>query len=87
MSFTERVRAVVAAIPSGEVLTYGEVAVEAGVPSGARAVGNVMAVWGGDLPWWRVIRADGRVARGCEREAVRRLLGEGVPIEGHRVVR
>jgi methylated-DNA-[protein]-cysteine S-methyltransferase len=41
--FGERVRGVVAAVRPGEVVTYGEVAEEAGSPGAARAVGNVMA--------------------------------------------
>ena len=41
----------------GDVVTYGEVAVEAGYPKLSRAVGSLLA--SGDLrvPWWRVVTA------------------------------
>lgn len=83
--FTERVRAVVASIPAGEVLTYGEVAVEAGRPGAARAVGRIMASSGGSLPWWRVVAADGRLVPGNEDEHRRRLHAEDVPTTAGRV--
>lgn len=41
-AFTEEVRRVVASIPYGEAMTYGEVAESAGKPAAARAVGRVM---------------------------------------------
>lgn len=63
----------------GEVVTYGEVAEEAGYPGAARAVGNVLATSEG-LPWWRVIQASGRLPDGKEAEAARRLRAEGVPL-------
>lgn len=88
MTFEESVFAVVASLREGEVVSYGEVAAEAGHPGAARAVGNAMAVADG-LPWWRVVRADGRLPAGKEAEAARRLRAEGVPIsaDGSRVVR
>ena len=48
---------------SGEVVTYGEVAEEAGHPGAARAVGNVIAS-SEDLPWWRVVTSTGRLVPG-----------------------
>ena len=61
-SFTERVRAVVRAIPRGETLTYGEVAAAAGSPGASRVVGTIMK---GNLdpavPCHRVVRSDGSV--------------------------
>ena len=45
-----------------------------------------MATWGGTVPWWRVVRADGSPARGHEGEALRRLAAEGTPLRGPRVV-
>lgn len=46
----ERVRDVVAAIPAGSVLAYGDVAARAGLPGRARLVGRILAEDGADLP-------------------------------------
>lgn len=51
---------VVRALGPGEILTYGEVAAEAGHPGRARAVGGVLRRVDG-LPWWRVVPATGRL--------------------------
>ncbi|MCA9353956.1 MAG: MGMT family protein [Candidatus Kaiserbacteria bacterium] len=61
IDFTERVRAVVKAIPVGKVMTYAEVAAVAGNPKAARAVANIMARnFDPEIPCHRVIRSDGR---------------------------
>ena len=52
-AFEDSVRRVVSSLGPGDVVTYGEVAIEAGHPGAARAVGGVMASSDG-LPWWRV---------------------------------
>jgi len=83
-SFVDRVVAVISGLAPGEVLTYGEVAKEAGYPGAARAVGNVLARVE-DLPWWRVVASGGRLAPGHEREHARRLRAEGVVVKGNRV--
>jgi hypothetical protein len=56
-----RVLAVVRRIPSGRVLTYGDVAALAEAEVTARDVGQVLLRQGEqhDVPWWRVLRADG----------------------------
>ena len=77
----EEVLAVVAATRPGEVLTYGEVAVEAGFPGAARAVGRALADHGGGVPWWRVVTATGRLVPGLEEEQTTRLRAEGVPCD------
>ncbi len=82
----ERVREVILAIPPGSVLSYGEVAARAGVPS-ARQVGRLLAEDGQDLPWHRVLRADGRCAPHLADEQLARLRAEGVQIVGRRVQR
>ncbi len=84
--FAARVRAVVAAIPPGDVLTYGEVATEAGAPGAARAVGNVLAGGGADLPWWRVVPASGRLVGHLAERQARHLRRDGVTVRGARVV-
>jgi hypothetical protein len=58
----EAVRAAVRAIPPGETSTYGEVAAASGIPGRARLVGRILAEDGHDLPWHRVLRADGTCA-------------------------
>jgi methylated-DNA-protein-cysteine methyltransferase related protein len=81
-----RFRAAVADLAVGEVVSYGEVARRAGRRGAARAVGGFLAEHGADLPWWRVVRADGSLAAHKPREQSRRLRAEGVEIVGHRVV-
>jgi methylated-DNA-protein-cysteine methyltransferase related protein len=82
--FEEAVVAVLSSLGPGEVVTYGEVAAEAGYPGRARAVGRILATSDLDLPWWRVVTADGRLAPGHEAEHARRLRAEGVPVtDGH----
>jgi methylated-DNA-protein-cysteine methyltransferase-like protein len=73
----ERVREVVAAIPPGRVLAYGDVAARAGLKS-ARLVGRIMAEDSADLPWHRVLRADGTIAPHIAREQLARLRAEGI---------
>ena len=71
----ERVRA----IPEGFVATYGDVS-----PGAPRFAGSVLfAIDEPDLPWWRVVRADGSLAKGDRQ--MRRLVAEGVPFRGERV--
>ncbi|HEY0010692.1 MAG TPA: MGMT family protein [Candidatus Paceibacterota bacterium] len=62
-SFRERVYAIVAAIPAGKVLTYGEVARRAGVPGAARAVGMCMRTNKDTkaVPCHRVVGAGGKL--------------------------
>jgi methylated-DNA-protein-cysteine methyltransferase-like protein len=68
----------------GDVVTYGEVAAEAGYPRRARAVGRYLADNGDGHPWWRVVTASGRLVPGHEVEHARRLRAEGVTVvDGH----
>lgn len=81
----ERVRSVVGAIPAGCVLAYGDVAARAGLPGRARLVGRILAEDGHDLPWHRVLRADGTPAPHLAAEQLSRLRAEGVLAENGRV--
>jgi methylated-DNA-protein-cysteine methyltransferase related protein len=81
----ERFRAEVADLGPGEVVSYAEVARRAGRPGAARAVGGFLAEHGGGLPWWRVVRADGRPAAGLEAQAADQLRAEGVDLRRGRV--
>jgi methylated-DNA-protein-cysteine methyltransferase-like protein len=62
--FRDRVYALVATIPRGRVMTYGQLAALAGSPYAARVVGGI-AHWGDpDLPWQRVVKKSGSLAEG-----------------------
>lgn len=80
----EQVRAVIASIPPGRVLSYGDVAELAGLRS-ARLVGRILAEDGGDVPWYRVLRADGRTADHLRRRQLEQLRAEGVEPRGDKV--
>jgi alkylated DNA nucleotide flippase Atl1 len=82
----ERVRAAVRAIPPGETASYGEIADRCGLRS-ARLVGRILAEDGHDLPWHRVLRADGSCARHIAREQSARLRAEGVLLVDGRLPR
>lgn len=83
--FDDDVRRVLMNIPSGVVMTYGEVAVESGYPGASRAVGHLLARGDNELPWWRVVTASGRLVPGNEREHEKRLEAEGVRVLNGRV--
>ncbi len=71
----------------GELLTYGEVAAEAGFPGAARAVGTFRRqAPDGAFPWWRVVTSTGRLAPGAPGEHAARLRNEGVRVKGNHVV-
>ncbi len=78
--YAERVLEVAESIPPGRVMTYGDVAewLEEGGP---RQVGRVMALYGGAVPWWRVVRADGALLRGHELDALGHYRDEGTPLK------
>jgi len=78
-AFREAVYAVAESIPSGRVMAYGEVAAAVGSRA-ARAVGRIMAHSGGELPWWRVVYADGHLLPGYEAQAQDRYREEGTPM-------
>ena len=73
----ERVRALVAAIPSGKVSTYGDIAAVARLSS-PRIVGWIMRTDSSDLPWHRVITASGRPASHLTSRQLELLRAEGV---------
>lgn len=84
-AYEAAVREVLVRLRPGDVVTYGEVATEAGFPGAPRAVAGVLNRHG-DLPWWRVVNAAGRLAPGKEAEQARRLAAEGVTVvDGARV--
>jgi methylated-DNA-protein-cysteine methyltransferase-like protein len=84
-SFSEAVHEVVRSIKPGRTISYSRVAMLAGRPGAPRAVTRVLRT-SEDLPWWRVIRADGSLAVEVATEQARRLRQEGVEVKGRRVV-
>jgi methylated-DNA-[protein]-cysteine S-methyltransferase len=82
--FGDHVRAVVRQIPKGETRTYGEVALAAGRPGAARAVGSVMKNnYDPSVPCHRVVRADGKIGdynRGGPAQKRALLKAEGVKL-------
>ena len=65
-------------IAPGSVQTYGDIE-----PSAPRLVGRVLATTHEDVPWYRVVRADGSIPMGQPQREL--LLEEGVPMRGDRV--
>ena len=81
---SEAILAAIESIPPGRVMSYGDVAEYAGVSS-ARMVGRILAVEAADVPWHRVLRADGTPAPHLRTRQLERLRAEGVPMRGERV--
>jgi len=89
--FRQNVLRVVRDVPAGCVVTYGQVAMLAGRPGAARAVGAVLRglrAADGDVPWQRVVNAAGgistyKVGHGELQTAL--LRAEGVPLQGGKV--
>lgn len=80
----ERYYDVVRRIPEGRVATYGDVSRLAGKPTGAREVGWALSALppGSDVPWWRVVNAQGVIPyrpESADRQADL-LRSEGIPV-------
>ena len=73
--FFEQVYAILAQIPEGQVVSYGQIARLLGYPRAARQVGWAMRCCPEHLPWQRVVMADGSIAGGAFAD-MRRLLLE-----------
>ena len=81
--YVEQVLGLVERIPRGRVTTYGLIADElreALGHGGPRQVGAVLAAYGGPVPWWRVVRADGSLPASHGPEARQAYLEEGTPL-------
>jgi alkylated DNA nucleotide flippase Atl1 len=76
--YVEAVLSLVEKVPAGRVTTYGSVAEAVGY-GGPRRVGRVMSTYGGSVPWWRVVRADGSLPPSHDDEARAHYLEEGTP--------
>ncbi|WNS73482.1 MGMT family protein [Bacillus sp. DTU_2020_1000418_1_SI_GHA_SEK_038] len=75
-SFTERAILIIKNIPSGKVMTYGQIAKLAGSPRGARQVVRILHSMSKkhQLPWHRVINSKGEIGlKDDEHYSVQRL--------------
>ena len=90
-AWVKNVWQVVQGIPRGHVLTYGEVARLAGLPRAARRVSQAMrrAPRGVELPWHRVVNAQGKISFPEDSDGYRRqralLQEEGIVFQGDRI--
>ena len=87
-TFDQRVYAVVAQIPCGQLATYGQIAELVGVWGAARQVGWALRrlPLPSDIPWQRVVNAKGQISFNPSREGsdwIQRelLLAEGIPVD------
>ena len=80
-----RILDVIRSLREGEVVTYGDIAADAGYPKMSRLVGRLLAITDDDLPWWRVVNSVGRLVPGNEREQTALLKAEGVKVADGRV--
>ncbi|SDC75839.1 methylated-DNA-protein-cysteine methyltransferase related protein [Terribacillus halophilus] len=88
--FTQEVIRIIKSIPEGKVMTYGQIGKAAGKARGARQVSRILHSMSKkhDLPWHRVISADGRLKIKDEttlHEQLERLYEEGLEIFDGRV--
>lgn len=85
-AFEDAVLEVIFSLETGEIVTYGEVADQAGFPGAARAVGTVLRNCDGDVPWWRVVGAGGSIRTPRHVKQSDLLENEGVLVVGGKVV-
>ena len=76
--FTQTVLNIIASIPNGKVMTYGQIAAYADNPRGARQVSRILHSMSEkhNLPWWRVINSKGSIS----------LTGEAGYIQGELLI-
>ncbi|MCA9341651.1 methylated-DNA--[protein]-cysteine S-methyltransferase [Candidatus Saccharibacteria bacterium] len=89
MDFKQRVYNIVAQIPEGRVMTYGDVAALAGSPNAARQVGGLAHFGPTNIPWHRVVNRHGDCASGYYggKEGHKLALeSEGHTVDNYRVV-
>lgn len=78
-AFSEAVYSIVARIPCGKVVSYGQIAMMLDKPTGGRAVGMAMRNCPDGIPWQRVVQADGGISGGGWADIRRAMLeSEGV---------
>jgi len=85
-AFEDAVIDVIGSLEPGEVVTYGEVADQAGFPGAARAVGTVLRNCDGEIPWWRVVGAGGLIRTPRRVKQADLLRSEGILVAGGKVM-
>ncbi|KAA9028434.1 MGMT family protein [Niallia endozanthoxylica] len=89
--FTEKAINIIKSIPEGKIMTYGQIAAEAGSPRGARQVVRILHSMSEkhQLPWHRVVSAKGEIAIKDEEThylQITLLKQEGIAVdENHRI--
>lgn len=87
--FTKKVIEIVKSIPKGKVMTYGQIAYNAGNPFGARQVARILHTMSPKekLPWQRVINSKGKISLGGELGLIQksRLIDEGVIFKNDKI--
>lgn len=81
VSLKQKVESIVAEIPEGRLMTYGQLAALAGSPRAARVVGGIAHFGDSELPWHRVVNREGGLASGYpggRKSHKEHLLAEGV---------
>lgn len=76
---------VIRSLREGEVVSYGDIAEDAGYPGLSRLVGRLLAITDDDLPWWRVVNSAGRLVPGSEAEQAQLLRAEGTTVRDGKV--
>lgn len=88
--FDHRVWQVVASIPPGRVMGYGEVAKAAGFPRYSRMVSGALGRSPHPLPWYRVVRSNRTLAfesgSTAYREQAQLLKQEGIRFDGLKII-
>jgi methylated-DNA-protein-cysteine methyltransferase-like protein len=85
-AFEDAVIEVLVSLEAGDVVTYGEVAAQAGFPGAARAVGTILRTSDLDLPWWRVVGAGGLIRTPQPERQAELLAREGILVVGGKVL-
>lgn len=81
-----RIIDVLMSLGEGEVTTYGDVADVAGYPKQSRLVGRILRETTMDVPWWRVVNAQGNIRTGNPALQAELLAEEDVLVAGGRVL-
>lgn len=84
-AFEDAVIDVISHLEPGDLVTYGEVAAEAGHPGAGRAVGSLLRTSGADIPWWRVVGSGGYLRSPNWARQAQLLTDDGVLVVNGRV--